>query len=223
MKNLILTLSTLLFVNSAHAQLAELLQSVQVPEAQAFKGWTDKTSWATEVGNPFEAKRLSLDCANKILVPTHPQQSSKKYHQFLYGRYDHFKVSPKSNVCRIKSKSDPVRCLQADAMEFAMMSDTYQDFCGNFYRGYWTVAFLKRDESMGSLFSKGRWNYPDPKSQFENDMKEGPTYTLQEDDFLFLAALLPGDQKQMSEDSKRALKFTHDLNPQTLLFLEKQN
>lgn len=208
----------LLLSGLAQADLQDLLSQIEVPESAAFLGWKTKENWSTETGDVFALKQTSLNCSDKTLVPTHPQQTTKKYHHFLVGRFNVPKVKADSRVCKIKTQGSNSRCLMADTMEFALISDTYQDLCGNKYRGFWALSFLRQDESMGTLFAKGKSTYSNPKSQFANDMLDDGTYALQVDDFLFLTSLLPGDEKQISENLTMALKYTHDRDPQTLLF-----
>lgn len=221
MRRILLVLFIVLKSGFVFAGAKEQLAQVPLEHPEAFLGWKTKDHWSTDGRDIFALPKVELGCSQTILVPTHPQQTTKQYHLFYTGAYNALKLPAKSRLCRVKSNGEKPRCLAADSMEYALISDIYRDLCGNLYRGYWQVSFAKKDETMGTLFSKGRWAYSDPKSQFENDMKEGPTYALETKDFMFLTEIFDGDQKQMSENLERALKYTHDLDPRTLLFTEK--
>lgn len=206
--------------------LEELLNEVSIPEKGAFLGWSEKVGWATSRVNPFSAKKLELNCANQNLYPTHPQQTTKEYHVFLKGQFDVARLPGTSRACHLHNNArgdSPKRCLVPEQMEFALISDTYEDSCGQKYRAYWVVSFLQKDETMGTLLSQGRTVYPDESSQFQNDMIDGQTYAVPVREFLFLTELLPGDDKKISGEQKRALQHTHTFNPQTQLFDLKRN
>jgi hypothetical protein len=85
------------------------------------------------------------------------------------------------------------------------MSDTYEDACGNLYRGYWFLNYRvgggpqKSEDNMGTLFSKGRTQYPKPNAIFAGEVVDGNTYAVGIKNFLFLSPLLPGDMKKIRE------------------------
>lgn len=206
------------------AQMTTLILQLEIPEKSAFLGWKEKQGWRTSNLNPFELPKTKVNCSDSRLYPTHPQQTTKEYHYFLAGQYDLKRVPGKSSVCRMSNKSSPqtpARCLMTERIELALLSDTYRDLCGKFYRGYWLKMFLQKEETMGTLLSHGRTVFENPESQFINDMLDGHTYAVNVEEFLFLTDLIEGDDKEISENQNRALLYTHDLDPQTLLFSPK--
>jgi hypothetical protein len=52
---------------------------------------------------------------------------------------------------------------------------------------------------MGTLFSKGRTQYPKPNAIFAGEVVDGNTYAVGIKNFLFLSPLLPGDMKKIRE------------------------
>jgi hypothetical protein len=195
----------------------------EVPEARALQRWSDP---GFENANKIDLNllgriELPASCIDKHLYPTHPHQLTKIYHVYRVGDFNQSEVPANSQICKISSRPTEASakkfCLRADSYHHAVISDTFADACGNFYRGIWRVGFLKSDETMGTLFSKGRTLYQNPKSEFENDLVVGPTYALERKDFLFLTPLFDGDLLRIKKIREDSLRY-HVLNPQTHLF-----
>lgn len=207
-------------------EILELAAQAEIPDPTAFMGWKEKQGWATSIENPFQLRKREVLCEDKNLYPTHPQQTTKEYHYFLTGAFDIKKLPGVSRACRVRSSGDRLnakRCLMAERIEFALISDIYRDRCGNHYRGYWMISFLQKDETMGTLLSQGRTVYEKENSPLAHDMYDGQTYAVPNKEFVFLTDLLQGDDKKISENQNRANRFTHDFNSQTLLFNPKSN
>lgn len=201
--------------------IQQLIDSVEIQDTEAFLGWKQKSDFTSEGPDAFSVPRVQVNCAQKDLFPTHPHQTTKKYHQFFTGQFKTNKVPTNSPVCRIKSGGPTPYCLQSDRMLLAVLSDVYTDRCGNLYRGFWSKVFLKQDEEMNTLVALGKSVYKNPKSEFANDMKEGPTEGVASTEFLFLTALWAQDQKEIDKSRELAIKYTHNFDPETLLFKEK--
>ncbi len=192
-----------------------------VPQPNAITSWTNPQyeSQGIELSKR-EHTEIPPSCPDKRLYPTHPQQFTKIYHVYRVANYNNRKVPYDSEVCLIASRSpSPAKrtCLLTDTFIHSLISDTFQDSCGNLYRGVWVMNFLKKQETIGTLFSKGRTLYEDPNSPFEKDMIEGQTYPSTQKEFLFLTPLFPGD-KELIEKMKQSAQETHAYNPETHLF-----
>lgn len=216
------TLLLVIFV-SLHA----LASTRTVPDAHAFTGWRPVPDYADTRINWRAQPRVSPICAQgATLYPTHPQQNTKVYHVFDWGSYDHFKLNADSEACTIGARHANSRgvkhCFRADTAYYVFMSDLYRDACGNIYRAYWELNYLKKYESMGTLFAKGRTMYPNPRSEFPGDYVMGQTYPLQITDFLFFTAPLAGDIEKISEQQKAAER-THRYDSRSFLFTPRTN
>ena len=154
---------------------------------------------------PHQIQNVPLNCKDKTLYPTHPQQDTKAYLYADFASYDYTKLPALSSACRIPNPTKKY-CLRATSAHIAVPSDLFEDKCGNIYRGYWFVSFLKSDESMGTLLSKGRTVYERPNSEFANDFMNGDTYSVSEENFLFLSKPWPKDLKEIQVSRSRALK-----------------
>lgn len=208
----------LLVAPAAFAGLPFGVDAADIPDAGAVRNWSFMPTTAVPAEN---LPHIPLACDDNRLVPTHPQQEMKTYHVTALASYDHFRVPADSRVCRVASRGAKRVCLNTDTIEHAVISDTYADRCGNLYRGVWKVTFLRQDDTMGTLFSKGRVLYQNPRSEFANDMYVGGTYAVTADEFLFLTPLFPGDAERLAASRARALQSTHVLDEATGLFKVK--
>ena len=187
--------------------LAKLEIGTNYPDHDSLElPWRDSTDFViVNALSPDEAGKTPLSCKNSKLWPTHPYQTTKEYLWAGFAHYQHHKLPVDSYACLRPNPTNRFCLMGAIAMA-VVMSDTFEDECGNVYRGYWLVSYLKHDENMGTLFSKGRTAYPRPGSPYEYDMIEGNTYPLKNSDFLFLGALLPLDHDNIALEQDRALK-----------------
>lgn len=201
------------------------LQPAAVPNPKAFLGWENNPDFPPSGAKPETFKRVTVDCPGRELFPTHPQQTTKTYHVSLLGRYDHFRLRAGDDACERGADRPNARgemsCLRPDSIEYAVISDFYQDRCGNFYRGFWDVQFLKTNDTMGTLFSQGRVLFQNPKSPFENDMYVADTYALNESNFVFLAPVTENEVRIIKREKESALR-THRFDPETQLFILKK-
>lgn len=130
---------------------------------------------------------MKFACSDLLLTPLSKDQSTKKYHRYIVGSYNHAKLRGNSEVCITSSATG--YCLRADTVEYVIMSDVYADSCGNKYRGFWEVSFLTKDESMGTLCSLGRTFYEKANSDFPGEYEVGPTYKVEATRFLFFTEI----------------------------------
>lgn len=191
----------------------------RVPEPQAFKAWSDDHQAVSEP-RPESVARTTVHCADKTLYPTHPQSDLKRYHRYAHGRYDAFKVPASSEVCKIRggTAARPI-CLATATLEYAMLSDTYRDTCGNLYRGFWDQLYLSTQETMGTLMSRGRRVFEVPSAQFAGEVYDADTYGVAEREFLFLADAFPGDKERVERAKQSAIAAgTHRYDAATHVF-----
>lgn len=192
-----------------------------IPNPEALSQWQDVTSYQSSNVDLKGLTRLSVDCSDPDLYPTHPQETTKLYHVFKRAQYDLRKLKADDEACAIGAKYQSARgyrvCQMADALNYVVLSDTFQDACGHFYRGFWEVLFLRRNDSMGTLLSQGRTVYPKPNADFDGEMVIGPTYSLQSTTFLFLTPLFPGDMAKIEKQREKAAE-NFRFNERTLLY-----
>jgi hypothetical protein len=184
-----------------------------------------ETSWRTYSefnvdGSHFPPNKiqiLPLTCAKKNLYPTNPQQNTKVYIYGVYSNYNHVRLPGTSSSC-ITPSFNKKHCLRAQSAVVAVMSDVYQDSCGNFYRGYWRLNYRigggpqMSEDTMGTLFSKGRTVYEKPNSSFPGkEFVDGDTYPVDVKNFMFLGSVLPGDQQKVKNAQAMALRSGYTL------------
>lgn len=211
---------------SATAQTAERISEgvrSSLVSFGALGGWRDWPGYAAGDGsNPFLLPRVEISCADTLLFPTHPQQETKIYHIYQIAQYDQAKLNGDDPACLMSARyangKGVKACLRADYAHYVVLSDLYRDRCGGLYRGFWELAFLNRDESMGTLFSLGRVLFQKENSSVL-DMYVASTYPVPRKEFLFLSPLLPGDREKIESLKGAALKDTHTLDQQGLLYL----
>jgi hypothetical protein len=189
-------------------------------------------------------RHKAFACPNDAnLYPTHPSQVLKEYHAYDSARYNQREIDGRSEAClvsrvrahpnarqpsaasvaRIIAEAEAngrgIPCLQADAVHRVVLSDTYIDACGNYYRGVKRLSFLGSQENMGTLFSAGRTSYNQGASVTDGQY-DGPTYAVPYTDFVFLAELLPNDMGRITQ-ARSAARATHKLDETGRLFLLK--
>lgn len=153
---------------------------------------------------PARVDIIPLQCRDKNLYPTHPQQFTKEYVLGLVAKYDNRRLPGSSDACAVSTTTKSY-CIVAQRGVVAVMSDTYEDGCGNLYRGYWFLNYrigggpTKSEDNMGTLFSKGRTQYPKRNAMFAGEVEDGNTYAVDVKNFLFLSPLLPNDLKRIRE------------------------
>ena len=195
------------------------------PTHPALNPWSPVPDYVSSPVELNQIKRKVLNCAESPLYPTHADQTLKYYHLFDAAGFNLSRLKFDDPACllpsRYKNSAGQYYCQRADIFYTAIISDTYRDRCGNVYRGFWRISFLKQNENMGTLFAKGRTMYPKPGAEFPGDVQLGGTYPVEVSEFLFLSELLAGDadgiNKSFIDNQKTLLKF----NPQTLLFEER--
>jgi hypothetical protein len=179
------------------------------------------------------------------LYPTHPSQYAKEYHIFKQATYDRTQIDGRDDACMLSQVKDDrpgmvdrvsnaVRnriIAQADAsgrkifcqlghvIHQVVLSDTYIDACGNYYRGIKRFAYKKSDDNMGTLFSPGRTSY-NKGATMADGQYDGDTYAVDHREFYFLAELLPGDMSKINEQ-RAVARSTHTLDASRRLFKYK--
>lgn len=161
---------------------------------------------------PNQLQEVVVNCKKKELWPTHPQQGTKEYLYAVVAPFDRQRLPPQMSSC---ITPNPTRkyCLRAQDANVLVMSDTYVDNCGNYYRGYWHVAYrtgggpLKSEDHMGTLLSKGRTQYEKPRAQFAGEYETGYTYPVDPKQFMFLSPLLPGDMNKIRQSQTEATRL----------------
>ncbi len=195
--------------------------ALDLPNRSALMAWQDIPGYQTMKTDVDSFPSVAFSCDDQNLYPTHPQQMNKIYHLFKMAYYDRLKLQASDSACTFGAKEQNASgifpCLKADSAEYAIISDTFQDSCGHVYRAAWQVAFAKRNDNMGMLFSKGRTLYPRPNSSFENDMYVAQTYAVPVRDFLFITSPFAGDLERI-EQLRKASSETHTYDPSTHLF-----
>ncbi len=166
-------------------------------------------------GSQFPPNRINvvpLNCADKKLYPTNPQQNTKEYIYGVYADYDYTRLPGTSSACIIPNFNKK-HCLRAQIAVVAVMSDIYQDACGHFYRAYWMLSYKNgggprmSEDNMGTLFSKGRTVYEKPNSQFPGkEFVDGDTYPVDVKSFMFLGSVLPRDGQKIRESQALATR-----------------
>jgi hypothetical protein len=196
-----------------------------VPYPDKIKEWRNRLSADDQKVNeePPATAWIPNACGPDKLYPTHPQQSLKRYHATEVATYDTPKVpagaADTEDVCTIKTNQKDPKCLMSTTYEYAVLSDTLEDKCGNKYRGYIARGFLKNQENMGTLFSPGRTAYPkaggDPR-----EFEYGQTYPVDTKDLVHVGPLLPGDEEAIAGNREQA-KRDWNYDPEKKIYTRK--
>ena len=208
----VLSLVLLIFAKGVFAEGLLPMSKQIVPNASAVISWQEMQGYRSTDIDVMTLPHIPLTCADTTLYPTHPQQNTKLYHVFRSARYDQTKMTGDAEACSLSSKYPSANgikaCLRPDYLEYAVISDIYRDTCGNFYCGVWDVAFLKANDNMGILFSKGRTLYQKPEAGDILDMYIGDTYGVSADEFLFLTPVF-GPDLEREKELEQAARATH--------------
>lgn len=187
--------------------IAILSQTPEYPNSEALGRWQEVRGYVTNRTDLNSYPKLRVSCDDQNLYPTHPQQILKEYHRYSSNQYNNTKLKGGDGPCLMAANTSGPKgpsCLRADLAYDVIISDTYQDACGNYYRGFRQTAFLGKEESMGTLFSAGRTVFQRPGSTIENDMTYGHTYPVAASEMLMVGPLLPGDAEAIERARKEA-------------------
>lgn len=205
---------------------ASFIPSELILSRHAFLGWRPDLDHGTSAVDPAKLPAKKVDCEDQNLYPTHPDMTTKAYHLAYFGRYDYRLLEKDQPGCMIGGLTKlkgVFPCLSSDVLRHVIISDTYQDRCGNHYRGFVRVVYLQKEENMGTLFSRGRTMYPNPKSQFANDFIVGGTYAVPASEMTSISELFEGDLEMIRRGRERALQGDFVFNGQTFLFSVKNS
>jgi len=124
------------------------------------------------ITTPLEALTIKpFQCSqDDKLYPTHPSQSLKEYHVYDRAEFDRRQIDGRDDECllsqvqdlrpgarprsqslidRVISQADergrPIPCQLGNSVHRVMLSDTYIDACGNYYRGIKSMQFLETE------------------------------------------------------------------------------
>ncbi len=175
-----------------------------VPNESAFLGWQANAAYQSRGIDPLSLPPAEVICPG-LLYPTHPQMSLKEYYSGKTGRYDHSKLRGTDEACSIaslhKSVNGQTFCLSPHLLNFVVVGDTYEDTCGNQYRGFVIRQFFRRNEKMSTLFSPGRLAKTKEGAEFPGEVESGDTSGVSREEFVLIHALFQGDA-----DKIRALR-----------------
>jgi hypothetical protein len=206
-------------VREVASEIPESILDQVVNEKQAFLGWKNNPKEQTAYLNLEEVKPIPINCENSRIFPSHPQMDQKKYFNAKYGSYDHFKLSPDSEICLLKTKTKNSKgnytCLRADRLAYVVISDLYEDTCGNFYRGYKELLFQRSHENMGTLISPGRSMFSDPKGTVEGEYVYGSTYPMESMEFYFFTEVTDKERRAIQIGKIRAPNLGLHWDPET--------
>ena len=190
----------------------------------AFLGWRSDSQTTSSSIDPTKLAPKTIACEDKNLYPTHPMMDRKLYHLGYTGQYDYWRLQRDEPGCLVGGMSKVkgvFPCLSSDRLQHVIISDTYQDRCGNYYRGFSQQVYLKKEENMATLFSRGRTMYLNHQSPFANDYLIGETYSVDSKSLMLVSDLFEGDLSAIRSGREAALKSDFVFNGQSLLFTLK--
>jgi hypothetical protein len=165
---------------------------------------------------PSRIAPVKINCEEKVLWPAHPQEGTKEILYAANANYRHKSLPPKSPAC-LEHDTNQRYCLKATVANVVVLSDTYQDECGNFYRGYWVATFRKTEERLETLASRGRAVSSKPNAKFREEVIFGDTSPVIEREFLFLTPLWYEDESRIERLRKEALEGPYRLSGQKFI------
>ena len=118
---------------------------------QGVKNWKKNSNYGSSLTTvtPNNNSRFANSLCGNTFYPAHPLATTKEYHEALYKRLDLSKMTGEDHYCQIPGYKKR-RCARALNFHFVIISDTFYDRCGNYFRGYWSRAYHGADESMGT-------------------------------------------------------------------------
>lgn len=140
--------------------------------------------------HPANLEVRELHCHSSVLWPVHPLQTTKDYVYAVTASYKTETLSPAHAI---------------------VMSDFFQDECGEVYKAYWVVAFLANEETMTTLVSKGRSIQRRPGGH-PGEFVAGSTSNVSLNEFMFLTTLEEQDRHKIDHSQKRAYQDGFILN-----------
>lgn len=167
---------------------------LDLPEPQHLSAWRWNQNYAPSetASDPAKLTKVNLNCNSDRLWPTHPQQTAKDYVYAVTASYENRKYADANAI---------------------VMSDMFQDECGNKYKGYWIVSFLSDEETMHTLISKGR-RIIRKAGGFPGEFTSGSTFAVKADEFLFLTDLPAEENWKVELSQERALQDGYQLEEQ---------
>lgn len=169
-------------------------KDLALPDSASLSVWRWNNNYAQNDGAamPESMEKVAINCDSDRLWPTHPEQITKDYIYAVSASYKN------------KEHSD------ANAI---VMSDFYQDECGNMYKGYWVASFLSDEETMHTLLSKGRRIIRKPGG-YPGEYTSGSTFAVNENEFLFFTELSAEENGKVELSQERALDNGYRLDHQ---------
>lgn len=185
--------------------------------------WSDDSDYkySLEPFTPTNKNNLSNKLCGSKFYPAHPMANTKLYHFAKYKRYQTHKIPADSYICRTTSRGARKYCLASGSLKFVVISDTFFDSCGRYFRGFWPVAYNTDHENNGTLLAKGRTITPRPNSPFRNDFIPSNTYEVQKSDFIYFAPLLKGDVSKINKAVQSSRKF-YQLIKKNMIFRKEE-
>lgn len=201
---LFITLFSLPSIGQAQKEAAWRIQSdpmATAPNAFALKTPKSNQEMLAHAPDLSSIPQTPLACDSQTIWPAHPYGTTKLYHVYLSARYDHLKLQGNEPGCLTptKPKKGTPKCIAPDTYKYLILSDTFKDECANYYRGFWEIRFLQSQETMETLFSKGRTLVQRNGSTVENDFVTGPPYSLRAREFIFFSPLFPNDLEKIKK------------------------
>lgn len=178
-------------------------------------------SHSLESFSPSPNNDISTKLCGDRFFPSHPKATTKSYHYALYKYFDYKKLPPDNYRCNLTTTGKVKTCLNAGALHFIIISDTFFDLCGNSFRGFWAVAYNSDDENMGTLLSKGRNIESVPGSPFKHDYRPSNTYEVSRSNFIFMSPLFKKDQAKIDKSIKSSAK-SYNLIMKNSLFTKRR-
>lgn len=177
--------------------------------AATMGSWQKDSAYSTSLKRfpPIAKYNIGDKICGNTFYPAHPMANTKEYHEALYKRFDTRKLPANSIQCRVQSRGRKPYCIAAGSLKFVIISDTFFDICGNYFRGFWPVTYNTDHESLGTLLAKGRTVEPKLNSPFANDFTPSNTYSVRRNEFLYLSPLFKGDKKKIKEAVHSSAKY----------------
>jgi hypothetical protein len=195
------------------------------PDGEAIQNWRISSEFDADGVEipPSAVQEIPLKCGTQL----YPAEYSTLTKQYIFGieaAFDPVKIKGDSEGCAVPTNGTN-KCIVGLTAMLVIMADTYEDQCGNFYRGYFVKHYTKGQgrnqgtENMGTLIALGRTVYPKAQAAFAGEFYNGQTYPVARSEFVFLSPLWPNDLKKINESRAAGVRAGYRYDSHKKIFI----
>jgi len=172
-------------------------------------GWIKNGTFSSILKSLDQKDLKEVKTCGDHFYPAHPYSSTKEYHGMFYQYYTR-DLPWDSEACLVHSNGKRKFCLNSDYVKLAIISDTYIDSCGKYFRAFWLAIYSNSSENIGTLLSRGRSIKLRPNSNFPKDYISSNTFGFDQNYFFLTTDLFPNDLDKIKKLEAKALNSFYE-------------